>query len=350
MPLALLPLLQQAVSIPSISGDERNVAEFLVAQLATFADEAFVDDAGNAVGKLGQGPLQVTFLGHIDTVAGDLPVRVEDGKLYGRGSVDAKGAFCTAMAAASSLSAEAKSRITLRLIGAVEEEAPSSKGARFAVDAYPKPDLLIIGEPSGWDAITLGYKGRLVVKLEHHKANFHSAGDDTTAAEDVVSAWQAVQTCVSDLNQDVKGIFDAIQVSLQSIHSDNDGLNQHCQATIGFRLPLAHPPEAMEAVLRPMLEPFTTTISGREQAHRATKDNPLSRAFRVAIREHGGKPRFKVKTGTSDMNVVAPHWNVPMLAYGPGDSSLDHTPNEHLDITELERAVTVLSHVLHQLG
>ncbi|MEM7737201.1 MAG: [LysW]-lysine hydrolase [Deinococcota bacterium] len=350
MPLAPLPLLQQAVSIPSPSGHEHEVAEFLVSQLATFASDAFVDDAGNAVGQVGTGPLQVTFLGHIDTVAGNVPVRVEDGKLYGRGSVDAKGAFCTAVAAASTLSEEAKSRITLRLIGAVEEEAPSSKGARFAVDAYPKPDLLIIGEPSSWDAITLGYKGRLVVKLEHHKANFHSAGDDTTAAEDVINAWQAIQTRIAEFNQDTKGIFDAIQVSLQSIQSDNDGLNQSCHATIGFRLPLAHPPEAMEAVIAPMLEPFTTTISGREHAHRATKDNPLSRAFRVAIREHGGKPRFKVKTGTSDMNVVAPYWNVPMLAYGPGDSSLDHTPNEHVGISELERAVTVLSHVLHQLG
>lgn len=345
-----LALLEQAVRVPSVSGQEADVADYLVSQMAMFADRAFVDEAGNAVGVVGQGDVNVTFLGHIDTVPGNVPVEVRDGKLYGRGSVDAKGSFCTALVAASRLPADVRQRLTLRLIGAVEEEAPSSKGARFAVTAYPKPDVLIIGEPSGWDAITLGYKGRLVVKLEHTKPNFHSAGDDTTATEDVVSAWNAVQTLVNDLNDGVTGIFDKVQLSLAGINSSSDGMTQRCEAAFGLRLPPAYAPEAMIEKLEPHLTPFTVTMAGHERAHRAAKDTPLSRAFRVAIRQHGGKPRFKVKTGTSDMNVVAPSWDVPMLAYGPGDSSLDHTPNEHVAITELEQAASVLSQVFHSLG
>lgn len=343
-------LLEQAVRVPSVSGQEAEVADFLVSQMATFADCAFVDEAGNAIGVLGQGDINVTFLGHIDTVAGNVPVEIKNGNLYGRGSVDAKGAFCTAVAAASRLPTELRKRLTLRLIGAVEEEAPSSKGARFAVTAYPKPDMLIIGEPSGWDAITLGYKGRLVVKLEHLKANFHSAGDDTTATEDVVNAWNAVQSLVNDLNDGVTGIFDKVQISLANVNSSSDGMTQRCTAAFGLRLPPAYSPEMMVDMLEPQLAAFTVTMAGHERAHRAAKDTPLSRAFRIAIREQGGKPRFKVKTGTSDMNVVAPSWDVPMLAYGPGDSSLDHTPEEHVAIAELEQAVAVLSQVFHSLG
>ena len=187
---------------------------------------------------------------------GNVPVEIRDGKLYGRGSVDAKGSFCTAVAAASRLPAELRERLTLRLIGAVEEEAPSSKGARFAVTAYPKPDMLIIGEPSGWDAITLGYKGRLVVKLEHSKPNFHSAGDDTTATEDVVNAWNAVQDLVNDLNAGVTGIFDKVQISLASINSSSDGMTQRCTAAFGLRLPPAHSPEEMVEKLEPHLSAF----------------------------------------------------------------------------------------------
>jgi [amino group carrier protein]-lysine/ornithine hydrolase len=89
---------------------------------------------------------------------------------------------------------------------------------------------------------------------------------------------------------------------------------------------------------------------GDEVAYRSNKDTALTRALRVAIREQGGTPRFKVKTGTADMNVVAPYWNVPMVAYGPGDSALDHTPNEHVDLVEYERAVAVLTTALMQLG
>lgn len=345
-----LALLERAVSIPSVSGQEAEVVAYLVAQMATFADAAFVDEAGNAVGVVGQGDVNVTFLGHIDTVPGAVPIQIRDGKLYGRGSVDAKGAFCTAVAAASRLPDSLRERLTVRLIGAVEEEAPSSKGARFAVTAYPQPDMLIIGEPSGWDAITLGYKGRLVIKLEHAKANFHSAADDTTATEDIVSTWHAVQTLVNDLNEGVTGIFDKVQISLASINSSSDGMTQRCTAAFGLRLPPAYAPEVMVDMLEPLLAPFTVTMAGLERAHRAAKDTPLSRAFRVAIRQNGGSPRFKVKTGTSDMNVVAPSWDVPMLAYGPGDSSLDHTPAEHLEVAELERAVAVLSQVFHHLG
>ena len=63
---------------------------------------SYVDDAGNAVGEAGAGP-EIVLLGHIDTVPGVVPVRIEDGKLYGRGSVDAKGPFATFVAAAARL-------------------------------------------------------------------------------------------------------------------------------------------------------------------------------------------------------------------------------------------------------
>jgi LysW-gamma-L-lysine carboxypeptidase len=90
-------------------------------------------------------------------------------------------------------------------------------------------------------------------------------------------------------------------------------------------------------------------FSSEEEPFRADKNNALVRAFLAAIRGAGGSPAFTVKTGTSDMNIVGPAWGCPIVAYGPGDSSLDHTPNEHLDLAELERAVDVLEKVLLSL-
>ena len=68
---------------------------------------------------------------------------------------------------------------------------------------------------------------------------------------------------------------------------------------------------------------------------RSGKSNPLVASFLRSIRREDGNPRFKLKTGTSDMNVVGPVWDCPMLAYGPGDSSLDHTPEEHVRSTSI---------------
>ena len=76
-------LLERAARLPSPSGAEAEVAAFLVSEMGRFCDEAHVDASGNAVGVVGSGPLRVYVLGHIDTVPGEVPVRAEDGKLYG---------------------------------------------------------------------------------------------------------------------------------------------------------------------------------------------------------------------------------------------------------------------------
>jgi LysW-gamma-L-lysine carboxypeptidase len=81
-----------------------------------------------------------------------------------------------------------------------------------------------------------------------------------------------------------------------------------------------------------------------------SKNNELVRAMLAAIRSQGGEPRFKKKTGTSDMNVAAEAWaGVPIIAYGPGDSKLDHRPDERLDLEEYRRSIRVLETTIERL-
>jgi len=68
------------VSHYSPSGQERCAVEWLVTRMKSLGyDDAFIDEAGNAVGVVGKGEKQVVLLGHIDTVPWEIPVRVEDG-------------------------------------------------------------------------------------------------------------------------------------------------------------------------------------------------------------------------------------------------------------------------------
>ncbi len=69
-----------------------------------------VDAAGNAIGEIGDGPRHIVMLGHIDTVPGEIPVRIEGDDLYGRGSADAKGPLATFVAATADAAATGKSR------------------------------------------------------------------------------------------------------------------------------------------------------------------------------------------------------------------------------------------------
>ncbi|MBB5232679.1 [LysW]-lysine hydrolase [Deinococcus budaensis] len=342
-------LVAGAVAIPSVSGEEGAAAAFLTGWMAGHGFAAHIDQAGNAVGERGSGPLTVVLLGHIDTVPGDIPVRVEDGVLHGRGSVDAKGSFCAFVAAVAALPPAALAGARFVCVGATEEEAPSSRGARHAARAY-QPDFVLIGEPSGWEGLTLGYKGRLVARVRVQKDNFHTAGDGTSAADDLAEGWWRVREWAARTSGD--GVFDAVQATLGGLASHNDGLTQVAEGTFSLRLPPRLSPRAAEDALLAALEglPAHVTFSGHESAVRHPRDNALTRALRVAIRAQGGTPVFKVKTGTSDMNVVAELWPVPTLAYGPGDSALDHTPQERLDLGEYDRAVAVLQAALTRLA
>ena len=99
-------LIHGLVSIPSLSRAEQAATAWLVAQMSQLGyDRAYVDEAGNAVGEVGAADATQTIvlLGHIDTVPGEIPVRIiDEGSgplLYGRGSINAKGPLAAFVAA-----------------------------------------------------------------------------------------------------------------------------------------------------------------------------------------------------------------------------------------------------------
>ena len=339
--------LEQALRIPSVSGEERVVAEYFVEQMQALGLRSSIDAAGNAVGEAGEGPA-IVLLGHIDTVPGAVPVRIEAGKLYGRGAVDAKGSFAAFVAAAARLIARGGLRGRLVLIGAVEEEAASSKGAHYLVDRYA-PTACVIGEPSGWDRLTLGYKGRLLVEGRWNQPMAHTAGRETAVAERAVAFWNAIAAYCVEYNAGKLRLFDQISPSIRTIQTGSDGLADWAELTVGLRVPLGAHPDALAATLAEYAHGGHLAFRGGCQAYQGDKNNPLVRAFLKGIRVAGGTPGFLLKTGTSDMNVVGPAWGCPILAYGPGDSSLDHTPGEHIEVAEYLRAIDVLEVALQQM-
>lgn len=341
-----ITLLTRMVEIPSFSGEESALAEFLVETMQGLGLDARVDEAGNAVGILGDGPAEIVLLGHMDTVPGAIPVRVEDGRLYGRGSVDAKGPLAACIAAAAEVGPRAGKRIVV--VGATEEEAASSKGARHVARTYA-PSHCIIGEPSGTRAITLGYKGRLVFAYEASAGTTHSASPGGNVLEEGVEFWNRLRLWAEALNVG-KAMFDRVDPALRAIQSHNDGLSESLTLRASIRIP---PGLSSAGVQREVeaLAPGSARLRfwGADPPYRAEKNTALVRAFLKAVRAEGLEPAFKVKSGTSDMNVVGPAWNCPIVAYGPGDSNLDHTPNEHLDLAEYRQAIRVLARVLRTL-
>jgi LysW-gamma-L-lysine carboxypeptidase len=341
-----LDLVRGLVAIPSVSREERAAVAWLVDRMRERGYRARVDEAGNAVGEIGEGPTHVVLLGHIDTVAGEIAVRIEDGQLVGRGAVDAKGPLAAFVSAAS----EAVPGVRVTVVGAVEEESPTSAGARH-VARRPAPDWCVIGEPSGWDGVTVAYKGRLVADLTLERAARHGAAPGPTVAEEALAMWGRIDRPREPRSNE--RAFDRLDRRLEGIWTESDGLAERARLRVGYRIPPGMSPDAIETDLRSAArsEDGTRVSVARiaaEEPARTERTSDLARAFARAIADAGGRPTFVLKSGTSDMNVLAPAWRCPMVAYGPGDSAYDHTPMERLRLDDHARAIEVLRGVLRR--
>ena len=179
-------LTQKLIQVFSPSGKEAPAAEILLEAFREQGfDEAYLDDAGNAVGvmRCGLGGGRTVMLnGHIDVVpVGDerewpqppFSGAVEDGRLWGRGACDMKGALACMVAAV----ADAKDDLegTVIITGVVQEEV-GGLGARYVGDKM-KADVVILGEPSKL-RLMLGHRGRVEVEVSLPGKIAHAAKNE----------------------------------------------------------------------------------------------------------------------------------------------------------------------------
>lgn len=335
-------LLRELVSIGSVSGYEEEAASFLVERLPRLGWERVrTDEAGNVLASRGDGPRVLVLMGHIDTVPGGPPVRLEGDVLWGRGSVDAKGPFVAMALAGAGLSIPAGWQVLL--IGAVGEER-DSRGAKFLLSGL-KPSGCVIGEPSGTTGVTIGYRGRILVHLTAGDSGAHRSGDAGPSTA-VVRASVAVLDWVEGRDLAEAKVIERPFGSVLSMEG-GEGQGRSASVELDIRLPLGVEPGEWFDRIGAVVAPFGVEVSLTDAvgAHQVPRTDPLARAFVKALREGGEKPVLLVKGGTADFNLAA-QWKCPMVAYGPGDSKLDHSADERLDMVELDRSVELMARAL----
>ncbi|MEM2138492.1 MAG: M20/M25/M40 family metallo-hydrolase, partial [Candidatus Anstonellaceae archaeon] len=259
-------------------------------------------------------------------------------------AVDAKSPLATLMTAAGQQSVPYR----LMVAGVTEEEAPTSKGA-YHLLSYAKPKMAINGEPSNTTGITVAYKGRLVVECRTHGKASHAGMVSENPIERTLEYYAKLRATYP-LH---KNKFDNVILNITQIHAGSHEALNVVPETIDFdidvRIPPSISPKEVSDTFR-KLAPHNVSVKIHESLPGVETDinHPLCRSMVGAIRDAGLHPRYVKKSGSADMNITIAN-GIPTIAYGPGDSSLDHTPNEFVLLKDYEKAIEVVKKAMVNL-
>lgn len=261
----LIAFTQKMIKAKSYSGNEKPVTE----EMKRFCDkhhftDIHIDRYGNCICHIkGRKPgPRVLFDGHMDTVPvpdatkwdhDPFGAEIIDGKMYGRGTSDMKGALSAMLAAAAYYAEDLKDDFSgdIYVAGVCHEECFEGVAAR-EVSAYVKPDYVIIGEASQLN-MKIGQRGRAEIVVETfgvpaHSASPHEGVNAVYKMCDVIKAIQKVQPPHHEILGD--GIMELVDIK-SSPYPGASVVPDYCRATYDRRLLTG---ETKESVLAPIEE------------------------------------------------------------------------------------------------
>ncbi len=353
-------LLTKILKIYSPTGAEERLSHFLVAELKRLGLHSWRDEVGNAIGEFGSGEPTILLCGHMDTVHVRLPVKLVDGRLYGRGSVDAKASLAAMVVASSRLLREGfPGRVFV--VGAVDEEG-FGRGVRHLIEKGFKADYAIFGEPSGVECITTAYKGGLLLEVECGTETGHSSAPwlYKNAVEEAFKVYELLRGIHFD-QEKPESRFYSISSCVTRIEggSEFSTVPPKCVLRVNMRIPPTLTVEKVLEEVRRVLKAYQVENVGVDVGlevldstppYEADKNSLLVRSLAYAIRKVRKKQAVLVKrTGGGDMNIYGLATGVPVVTYGAGDSHLDHTPDEHVVVEEYLDSIEILHEGLKKL-
>ena len=318
-PVDLVGLTRRLVDVESTTGQEAVVCAMVGEELErrgyTVTRQVVTDRRVNLLATVGEP--EVVFSTHMDCVPPFMPSRLDDDRIHGRGSCDAKGILVSQLAAVEALRAGGETRVGLLFL--VGEER-GSDGAMIA-DALSTgvTRFLVNGEPTE-GRLALGHRGVVRVKLHATGRAAHSGYPHLgeSAIEKLLDALQQVRTMALP----VDAVLGPTQVNIGAIEGGiaPNVVAPSASADLLFRI--VTPYEAVVEALAPVRDLVEVEYVYHVPAlHMATLDG-----F-----EH------EVVGYTTDAPLLNA-WGTRLM-YGPGSIHVAHTDQESVAIADLERAV-----------
>ncbi|MEE6273683.1 succinyl-diaminopimelate desuccinylase [Georgenia wangjunii] len=347
----VVELARALCDIPSVSGDERAVADAVEAALAPLPHLEVLRDGDAVVARTRLGrERRAVVAGHLDTVPikDNVPaeLRTVDGAevLWGRGSVDMKAGVAVALHLAAALREPAWD-VTWVFYDHEEVDAALNGLGRLA-RRHPDwlaGDFAVLGEPSR-AGIEGGCNGTLRASVRTSGRAAHSArawrGENAIhAAADVLarlSAYVPAQVEVDGLvyreGLNAVGITGGIATNV---------IPDACTVTVNYRFAPSRTPAQAEAHVREVFAGHEVEVTDLAAGARPGLDDPAVADFVRAVGAvTGGAPGPKY--GWTDVARFS-ELGIPAVNFGPGDPSLAHADDEHCPTDHIRACATALA-------
>jgi len=352
-----IELLKRALEIYTPSRSEAQLANLIKEKCLDDLgfEKVNIDSVGNVIATKGNGTPRILLCGHMDTVPGQIPVRIDSGFLFGRGASDAKAPLISMLLACS----EFKQRGTIIFAGVVDEEG-NATGIKELVKNNLSIDYAIFGEPSGINRITISYKGRIALKLTCDvldSAHASAPWLSKNSIEEVFEVWKLLSAEISAKYDKTDKKSNSLSLSLTEISggSSHNVTPQKCKVTIDIRVPngvkcleiLNHLDTSIRNISEMKKVKITYRIEDMTEAFEADHSSPLVRALSLSILDVC-KVRSVLlrKTGTGDMNVLGNSLNIPVVTYGPGEPHVSHSKDERVEIQSYLTSIEIYNRAL----
>jgi len=372
MDIDIVKLTQDLVRIPSTTGDESQIAEFIKEVIKPFFDFVEIDEIGNVVGKIifDKKRPTVLFNGHMDTVdPGEMEEpysgKIVDGSqfgitgevVYGRGSADMKGAIAAYIGAISQLKTiDDPPNVIFHAV--VQEEPARGEGTKFAMDHLDiKPDVALSGEPTNLD-ICLGFRGWVQFELETFGKTAH--GSNPSRGINAILLMRdflnALDGYIRKLESKVHPFLGKATCAVTNIKCSPGRLSvipDRCCLTFDSRY---FPEESAQdrknellfllEELRKKNPEFKAKLRIISQGMRPTLVSPQNKYVQImkkaVLKVTKKEPKLKSWLFTCDSSYLVNDYSIPTVGFGPGSESVVHTPEEHVPVEHLKVAECVL--------
>ncbi len=371
-----IALCQTLVRLSSNSGEEEKTVLALkdYMEISGF-DDIHIDEYGSIVGciKGKYTGAKILFDGHLDTVPAPNPelwtqeplgAKRVDGKIYGRGTTDMKGAVAAMASAAVYFADQTKREFAgeIYVSGVVHEECFEGIAARL-ISQRVQPDLVIIGEPSALE-LKIGQRGRAEILLETFGLAAHSAlpHKGVNAVHLMCQLIQELET-IKPPEDAVLGLGVAALTDIISTpYPGASVVPSHCRATYDRRLLVGETPESVIQIYQEIIERLQKTIPGFKAkvsyacaAERCYTGNEIkaNRFFpgwcAKPEDDHVQKAFSGLKDAKIDTKIAyfpfctngshyAGEAGIPTIGFGPSYEYLAHVTDEYIEEEQLIKA------------